>query len=209
MIAHYLFPYLANINPPVSVRNVKENHPYRTMDGFFDFSNLPLENYSSYKLNEHHLTTNSIWTYVFPKFMDDFGLEWSLDEYDFVPFNKDNQDLSFHEYNKPMDIEVHADKIYFSLRDLDGTQLTAYHRLFVAPHQIATVYNYTAKTDRILRLNCDSMVIPLIPLITPYFQKIYVYDYRDNYKFAEPTDVTDELFAYISFNVNRIYGYEK
>ena len=206
MIAHYLFPYLTNINPPVSVRDVKETHPYRTMEGFFDFSNLSIENYKTYKLNEHHLTTNSIWTYVFPKFMDDFGLEWSLDDYDFVPFNRDNQDLSFHEYNKPMDIEVHADKVYFSLRDLDGTQLTAYHRLFVAPHQIATVYNYTSKTDRILRLNCDSMVIPLIPIISPYFQKIYVYDYRDNYKFDEPTDVTDELFAYISFNVNRIYG---
>ena len=42
MIAHYLFPYLTNINPPVSVRDVKETHPYRTMDGFFDFSNLVL-----------------------------------------------------------------------------------------------------------------------------------------------------------------------
>lgn len=206
MIKHYLFPYLTDIKPPISKPQVKETHPYRTMDGFFDFSSLPLENYSTYKLNEHHLTTNSIWTYVFPQFMKDFEIDYNIEDYDFIPFEKDNQNLSFHEYNKPMDIEVHADKVYFSLRDLNGTQLTAYHRLFVAPHQIATVYNYTSKTDRIIRLNCDSMIIPLIPLITPYFQKIYVYDYRDKYKFEETNDITDELFAYITFNVNRIYG---
>ena len=207
MKAFYLFPYLANKPAPMRPVEVRLDHPCRSMNGFYEFKSTDLENYSTYKINEHHLTTATIWNIVFPKFMKDFNLDYNIDDYTYVNNIQDGFDLSYHDYNKKMDIKVFADnKIYTNLRDINGTQLTAYHRLFIAPHKISTIINNKALTERIIRLNCDSMIIPLIPLIVPYFKKIYVYDYHGNYKFKETPDITDELNAYISYNFNQVFG---
>lgn len=202
----WLFPYLTNQPVPIGSPKVREDHPYRKREGFHEFKDN-LKNYKDYDLNWHHLTTGTIWNEVFPQFMKDFNIDYNWKDYVFISYIADGHDLSFHEYSKPMDIEVITDcHKYDKLRDINGTQLTAYHRLFVAPHQIATVVNKQPLTERIIRLNCDSMIIPLIPLIAPYFRKIYVYDYRDNFKFKETNDITDELTSYITFNVIRIFG---
>ena len=204
----YLFPYLANRPAPIQPTNVRQDHPYRNREDFYEFDVNELENYSTYNLNWHHYTTATIWNVVFPKFMHDFKFEYDPNDYTYVSNNRDGVDLGFHDYNKEMDIQVvtEENKVYDHLRDTYGTQFTAYHRLFVAPHKIAVVTNNKALTDRIIRLNCDSMIIPLVPLIAPYFKKMYVYDYRSNYRFEETNDITDELSAYISYNFNRIFG---
>ena len=139
--------------------------------------------------------------------MKDFNLDYNIDDYIYVNNIQDGFDLSYHNYNKEMNLLVISEgEIYTHLRDIGGTQLTAYHRLFIAPHKISVIFNSEALTDRIIRLNCDSMIIPLIPLIVPYFKKIYVYDYRNNYIFKETPDITDELNAYISYNFNKVFG---
>ena len=139
--------------------------------------------------------------------MNDFGLKYDINDYTYIKNIQEGFDLSYHNYNKDMNVKVMVGtKEYNTLRDINGTQFTAYHRLFIAPHQIAIIINEKALTKRIIRLNCDSMIIPLIPLIVPYFKKVYVYDYRLNYEFEATKDITDELNAYISYNVNRIYG---
>ena len=206
MKATYIFPYLAKKPAPVRPVNVRLDHPYRKAEGFYEFK-TGLDTYSNYKINEHHLTTATIWNVVFPKFMKDFNIEYNINDYTYVKNYQEGFDLSYHDYNKEMAIKVVSEgKEYDHLRDINGTQLTAYHRLFVAPHSIAIVTNDKALTDRIIRLNCDSMIIPLIPLIAPYFKKIYVYDYRGNYKFKDTPDITDELNAYISYNFNNVFG---
>lgn len=206
MKATYIFPYLAKKPAPVRPVNVRPDHPCRNNEGFYEFKS-GLDNYSTYKINEHHLTTATIWNVVFPKFMKDFKLDYNINDYTYVKNYQEGFDLSYHDYNKEMDIKVITeDGVYDHLRDINGTQLTAYHRLFVAPHSIAIVTNNKSLTNRIIRLNCDSMIIPLIPLIAPYFKKIYVYDYRGNYKFKDTPDITDELNAYISYNFNNVFG---
>lgn len=206
MNRHWLFPYMTDRTPPICSRVLADNHPYRSTEGFYEFKESELKNYANYDLNWHHLTTDTIWNVVFPAFMEQFNLDYNKDDYEYIKFIADNQDLSYHEFKGTMNVEVHFNnKIVNRLRDVNGNWLTAYHRLYIAAHQISTIINHNSLTDRVLKLNCDSMVIPLIPLIVPYFKKIYVIDYRDNYVHPSYDDVTDELTAYITFNINRIY----
>ena len=60
MKAFYLFPYLANKPAPMRPVEVRLDHPCRSMNGFYEFKSTDLENYSTYKTNEHHLTTATI-----------------------------------------------------------------------------------------------------------------------------------------------------
>ena len=208
----YNFPYLTMINGGEWPVELRPDHPYRCVEGFYEFKRSELENYANYPRNEHHYTTATTWNVIFPKFMKDFGIDYNVDDYIYVYYTSEGADLSYHDYNKEMDVKVvSGGEVFDHLRDLNGTRLTAYHRLFIAPHKGSIVINNTAKTNRILKLNCDSMTIPLIPLITPYFKKIYVNDYRYEYVkyydfFKDADYITDECYAYLTCNFIRIFG---
>lgn len=203
----YNFPYMTMINGGPWPVELRPDHPYRKVEGFYEFKRDEVENYFNYPRNEHHFTTATTWNVIFPKFMKDFGIDYNVDDYTFIPYTSEGADLSYHDYNKEMDIKVSGGgKVYDHLRDLNGTRLTAYHRLYIKPHAISIITNGKALTDRILRINCDSMVTPLIPLIVPYFKKIYIndYNYQSFYDFKEASDITDELYAYLTCNFIRI-----
>lgn len=201
MITHYLFPNL--FEPRILV----QNHKYRKMENFYEFSDN-LKSYIGWEQNEHHYTTETTWNVIFPKFMADYNIEYNKDNYHIVERFYKKYDISYHDWNDGYDVDVYAEEnIYHQIRKFDRETLTEYHHLYVAPHQISMIINKKPLTDRILRMNCDSMTIPLIPLITPYFKKIYVYDYRCDYLFKDTPDITDEFTGYIIENVFRVYGY--
>lgn len=96
----------------------------------------------------------------------------------YVPIHKFNVNV----FSSDKDI-LHGDNTI--LQDTASTYLskcpcnrTAYHTLYVFMHRCSIIYNNDATNDKVLLLNCDSMISPLIPILAKYYHETIVLDNR-------------------------------
>lgn len=161
-----------------------------------DLPGSPDAYYTGYHLNEHHIKTSYIWDNYIElifKFLDipfdkhHFTIQHYFDE-------TGNYDLSFHEpINKAdtsftyLDINMYQTTGTFDilrLVELERTQkfknpISRYHNLFYGYHSNARIYNNNAPTDINMLVVCDSMMIPIIPILAYYCKELTVVDNRE------------------------------
>lgn len=158
--------------------------------GVIDLTNTIPEVYTDYKYNEHHWTTNYVWTQFIPRLSTDIGIPFSFDDFSYVKSIRDGHDLSYH---IPLTDEIVAiTDLYFNTTDLMHISdtvfnrnykeylgcFTDYHWLFICAHRNALISNSQSITNRNLLLNTDSMSIPLMTFLMHYFNNILILDNR-------------------------------
>lgn len=152
--------------------------------------------YTGYYLNEHHITTKYIWEHyidVIFNFMEipfnrsDFQLVPYYDEsghYDLSyhdPVNKSNTNFTYHDINM---YETNGTFDILRLVELERSgiyknPITRYHNLFYGYHSCARIYNHNPHTDLKMLVVCDSMMIPVIPILAYYCKELTVVDNRE------------------------------
>lgn len=164
-----------------------------------DLSWLNLEFYNGYKLNDHHITTESFYNVVIPfinLFIHDF-------KYNINDFNKIQHIIMYN--NKAFDISYFVPKnnSFLFTMNKNGIQLfenkpfeylhyfsgnfdeeltseaTEYHKCFRGYHSCCDIINETIDNDKTILITGDSMTIPLIPLLCCYFKEVVYMDNRD------------------------------
>jgi len=55
---------------------------------------------------------------------------------------------------------------------------TAYHKMFKYCHQCAMIENLDNPDAKDIFVSCDSHIIPLVPILTCYYRKTYIFDNR-------------------------------
>lgn len=152
-------------------------------------NNIVLDNCLYYKTkgNTHHYTTYYLFNTVMPLLAKLLDLNFNSN--DFSLYNYD--EYSFHIPKKDFNVAVFSsdrDTLYgksFLLRDVNRKYLdkcpgtkTQYQTLYTFMHRCSDIINLDNNTNRILLLNCDSMISPLIPILSFYFYEVIVLDNR-------------------------------
>lgn len=158
--------------------------------------------YYGWKNNDHHWTTKYVWNNFLPRLMKDLELDFKKDDFtEIVHHSSDGKyDLTYHipkndaiitfndyikHFSKTMKIsELRAS--HDENLQCEGTILsTDYHRLFRGCHRVCEIINDEAVTNRNLILNCDSMSIPIIPILATYYKKILILDNRTRHSYRD------------------------
>ena len=155
------------------------------------------DKYLDYKGNEHHWTTKYCWTHVIPAIAFRFRLNFNIEDFKPVEFKWNGCDFSYHIPVCDMQFEV---RDFVSNNNIRGNHdalrninlcpklnysHSLYHMLFRLSHSCGMITNLNMGTGPKLAVNCDSMAIPIIPVLAPYFKKILVIDRRTENKTLE------------------------
>lgn len=161
-----------------------------------DFSANDEAFYTGYYPNDHHIKTTYIWENYIKKICDICELPFNKNDFNEVKyFSEDGKfNLSYHE---PKDknntsfkyIDINMFETYGTFDILRLTKLEAegkyknplsrYHNLFYGYHSCARIYNNNPITDKKILLVCDSMMIPIIPILAYYCKELTVVDNRE------------------------------
>lgn len=198
---------------------------YSKLDNFKYITLNKTQVYNNFELNQHHWTTNYVWNCFFPLLMKDLNLKYDEKDYELVcnydEYNKVN--LDYHDYKKNIDLKlfnftnnitlllnqknIRLNKLDMGFGNNNVDCITNYHRLFRLYHETCLITNENSLTKRNLLLNADSMFIPVIPLIIPYFNNILYYDNRTDKSYKPLIDeyiqqTTDIIFCFIEENIH-------
>ncbi|MCQ2124268.1 MAG: hypothetical protein MJZ25_08820 [Fibrobacter sp.] len=143
--------------------------------------------YDGYELNQHHIKTKVYWDVIIPQIFDFVDMHFSPDEYKLIPYYDESGqfDLSYHNpissgkftwYD--IDFKRHTGD-FSTLRDIANKKsITRYHSLSSASHSCAYIVNHNFKYDLNVLLLCDSMFIPIIPILANCCHRLTVCDNR-------------------------------
>ena len=146
--------------------------------------------YVNYVGNEHHWTTSYCWLEAIPKIFDALEIPFASESFKKVKFVWNDCDFSYHQPIQEMKFEVEdfvtKNKIsgsYDVLRNINlcpklQYSYSLYHMLFRLAHTSGVIKNLTTKTLSRLVVNCDSMAIPIIPILALFFKETLVIDKR-------------------------------
>lgn len=156
------------------------------------------DTYTLWNKNKHHWTTNYIWKNVIPKIIKCFELPFNEFDYEYVSNIVNNEygtfDVSYHRYKLPLQIKFknlsNNENLILNMKTIkcnpkDYNECSEYHSLFRGFHSMCIMENDKSLTDKILIFNCDSMAIPIIPILIPFYKKILILDNRVNKSFKE------------------------
>ena len=148
--------------------------------------------YVNYKNNVHHWTTDYCWKNVVPKLLNDCSIKLDSSKFKKVDFVWNNCDFSYHEElaNSKYEVEDFANQDKYTgyhniLRNVNNSpfmQISLYHSLFVLSHKSGLIQNLSTDSNKTLVINCDSMAIPIIPILACFFRKILVVDNRTGFQ---------------------------
>lgn len=167
---------------------------------------------SSYPLNEHHIKPLSLFNKVMPIIDDIFNINFNQNDFN-IEIIQDSR------YNKEIPMPIakndysfdcislfrNEDAFYnITYKDLLITASkdarTRWHQLYKFGHECSILDNKTNCNGRKLIIIGDSQMIPLVTMLSIYFQHITYIDNRKNYpifdkiKNIEYTDVLINLF---------------
>ena len=146
------------------------------------------ERYSQDKKNAHHWTTAYVWNTILPMIDSDFSIGIDYSKYDFIVNSTLLGDFSYHVYR---DDAIYKFINYNTNITLDGSidivhmnsnedSWSDYHRLYRGAHSISSIEHIDKTIGRQLLIIGDSMTVPVIPLLAPFFDKITCLDARCN-----------------------------
>lgn len=151
--------------------------------------------YTGYFPNEHHIKTTSIWEHYMDPIFSFLEIPLDKTRFELHPYYDESgkYDLSFHD---PIDKD-NTSFTYFDINmyKTEGTfdilrlveleksgfrnPLSRYHNLFYGYHSNARIYNNKPITDIKMLVVCDSMMIPIIPVLAYYCKELTVVDNRE------------------------------
>ena len=145
------------------------------------------ERYDFDGVNAHHWTSKYVWEKVIQPLSILMGITFNPDDFSKIDVVTERGDFSYHNYIKPINLTFtdHVKNITLTgdfsiLRAPNLPEYgTLYHQFYRGAHSISTIVNHSANNTRYLLVNGDSMTIPLIPLLAPYFNTIVMLDNRD------------------------------
>ena len=165
--------------------------------------------YLSTSENFHHYTNGFLFNKVLPIISQLLHITFSQNEYVLHPYD------TYYDYHTPINdkrVTVYS-SLGNKLQGLSASVLrdpnkhylpqcpgrkTPYQTLYTFTHRCSTILNLSTATNRVILINSDSMIIPLIPLLALYFKVTIVMDNRESksYRFLyEPfqNKITDYL----------------
>ena len=163
--------------------------------------------YGTYRLNEHHFPPMAHFNKTMPMLAKILKFNFSKDDFDIKEMEDQGHDLSMPQpkLNLKIDAICHTGQ-EDSLNDAPFEELskckrnlTPYHKVFRYFRCASTIINKTVKNGRRLFVSGDSHMIPVIPMMLPYFELITYSDNRDNIEFfdsIEKITYTDVLFQF-------------
>lgn len=170
--------------------------------------------------NYHHYTTKYLFDTIMPLLSKKLNINFNKDDFELYEYDE----FSFHIPKNDFKIAAFSsnkDKLFgnsFLLRDINKSFLntcpgtkTKYQTLFSFMHRCSDLINLETNSDRILLLNCDSMISPLIPILLKYFKEIIVLDNRTKVSYKclyETKKITDYLCILQTPNI-KIHKEEK
>ena len=152
--------------------------------------------YDGYRLNEHHIKTTYIWDNYIDSICSFLDIPLNKNQFSLYKYTDESgiYNLSFHEpINKHetqftyFDINMYKTTGTFDilrLIQLEQTNnyknpISRYHNLFYGYHSNARIYNHKSPTNINLLVVCDSMMIPIIPILAYYCKELTVVDNRE------------------------------
>ena len=190
--------------------------------GFHDLTDNIPDCYSTWPLNEHHWTTSYVYSWFIPRVFNDLNIAFIPTDWRYIQKESNGFDISYYTYINDATIHLH-DYALGRTHDLriSDTVLspeytpidicnTDYHRLFIGSHRTCQIEYPECNRQTALLLNTDSMSIPVIVYLLPFFKHMLIVDNRtsqsyksvihDFIKSHELDLVYMELF--IAFNYN-------
>lgn len=140
--------------------------------------------------NHHHWTYDFVWKNFIPKITNDLKIPFNPKHFQYVVNVKNDGDFSYHNYMENINIKftkmlTGVSTTYNNVSefrcDNGGTN---YHKLIPLKHCNHIIENHSCSNGRKLLLNTDSMSIPVLPILIPYFEQIVVLDNRIDKKMA-------------------------
>ena len=142
------------------------------------------DRYMNSKFNDHHWTYEYVYNQFLPMFAKDYNLNINDSDYTKVSKVYPDGDFSYHDYNEEILFTI-TELLNGKVKDYTINSLRQhiphrnnYHTAFNLYHKSLHIVNHSNKNGRKLLLNCDSMSVPLIPLIMPHYESIIVLDNR-------------------------------
>lgn len=164
------------------------------------------------KRNNHHYTFSYNYERIFPIIVKTLNIDFNKNEYNkielknkgvFIYEKKEKSvKFSFTDLNTK---ETIIDNHYNALRIIDKSVFDSpYHDVFRGAHRMCLIKNLALKNGKKLLLNCDSMMVPFVPLLSYYFEEILHLDNRTKKSFKKIIDEfhpSDYLCALITSNM--------
>lgn len=178
--------------------------------------------YKTWKMNEHHYTTQYHREIVYPIWAELFGFEYDPNNYHLIKKESDEYDISMLVPNKEYNFDVECFDRNETMSNVSYEKLingtvgpTDYHSLYLYPHMCSKIVNNTIDNNRKLFISADSQMIPSIAFLAQHFKETYHFDNRTTKSFKdiiESVDYTNILFAlwdssidrYVNYNLNGI-----
>lgn len=145
------------------------------------------DKYVAYKNNVHHWTTKYVWEKFIPILMNLLHINFNQNQFVKIPYIWNTCDFSYHNLqNAKFKIkmfdnnkeEIGDHEILRNVNNCPFMVLSCYHSLFKLAHCSGTIMNLNdALLPRIV-VNCDSMAIPIIPILACFCKNMLVIDNR-------------------------------
>ena len=153
----------------------------QALSGFEHISGI--ETYEKIPDDTHHWTTGFVWGAAIPKIMAGLGVdEFDPARFELVEKTEKGYSLSHHRLKGGGDFVFENAETGYSRRGPHETlrrqanKGSAYRGLYAGQHCVSRVKNLGLRSGRRLLLNCDSMSIPLVPILACYFDEILAVD---------------------------------
>lgn len=180
-----------------------------------DIVKLPLtkdDQYLTWQMNQHHVKTMSHFHKIMPVLSDLLKFNFNENDFHIVNEMEGNHDVSYPYPNKEYRYDIRSlyrdekfvnvpyEEFFVPTNSQRGI-ITKYHKLYKYAHESSTVENLTNRNGRRLFILGDSQTIPLIPILSIYFEHISYLDNRnhvhvmDKLREINYTDTLVQLFS--------------
>ena len=186
---------------------VHVNQEFKSLfKSFIDLQDIDYPVYSTLPANKHHWTYDYVYKTMIPLICSDYNIPYRSNDFTKHEYFIHNSNLSYLQYAGDYTFSLTS---YTSNEHATGhhdifispSSKVTYHRVFRYAHQVARIDNKSLHNGKRLLLNCDSMSVPIIPILACYYQSILVLDNRtemhffDKIKQFKPNDILTILIA--------------
>lgn len=200
------------------------NGTFQKFPNEYDIIQLPLtknDQYRTYPYNDHHIKTLVLFNKVMPALNDILNFNFNPDDYIMETQMDGKYDISMPIPKNDFIYDcksLYRDSDYFtdiSYRDLmvlssKQPKLTKWHYLYKFAHECSTVDNKTNKNGRRILIIGDSQMIPLVTMMSIYFEHITYIDNREKMPILNKIidiDYTDCIVNLFMTNIRTLQNY--
>lgn len=147
------------------------------------------DKYVAYKNNVHHWTTKYVWEKFIPILMNLLHINFNQNQFVKIPYIWNTCDFSYHNLqNAKFKIkmfdnnkeEIGDHEILRSVNNCPYMSISCYHSLFKLSHQSGYIENLKNAPIQKIAVNCDSMAIPVLPILACFCEQLLIIDNRTN-----------------------------